>query len=67
MADGQVLIDSKINTAGVLKGSAEIKKAMEQTAKQVSKAADNIEKGFEDIKLLRSCRRNAKRHTRRWK
>lgn len=49
MADGQVLIDSKINTAGVTKGAAEIKKAMEQTAQQVNKAADTIEKGFEDV------------------
>lgn len=48
MADGKVLIDSKINTAGVTKGAAEIKKAMEQTAQTVGKAADNIEKSFEN-------------------
>lgn len=48
MADGQVLIDSKINTAGVTKGAAEIKKVMEQTTQTVGKAADNIEKSFEN-------------------
>lgn len=48
MPDGQVLIDSKINTAGVTKGAAEIKKAMEQTSQTVGKAADNIEKSFEN-------------------
>lgn len=48
MADGQVLIDSKINTAGVTKGAAEIKKEMEQTAKTAEKAAKDIEKSFEN-------------------
>lgn len=50
MADGQVLIDTKINTAGVTKGAEAIKKAMEQTAKTVNKAAENMENAFKDTK-----------------
>lgn len=49
MADGQVLIDSKLNSDGVKKGSKEIEKALNETAKTVLKAADNIEKSFENV------------------
>ena len=39
MADGQVLIDSKLNTAGVEKGAKEIKEEFQDLAKVTEKAA----------------------------
>lgn len=49
MVDGTVLIDSKLNADGVKKGSKEIEKALNAIAKTVLKAADNIEKSFENV------------------
>lgn len=49
MADGQVLIDSKIDTSGVKTGVDDIKQLMESTAKIASTAADNIENAFKDV------------------
>lgn len=44
MADGQVLIDSKINTAGVTKGTKDIKEDLQDLAKVTSKVGDQMEK-----------------------
>lgn len=44
MADGQVLIDSKLNTDGVERGTKELKKEMQDLAKVTSKVADAMEK-----------------------
>lgn len=49
MADGQVLIDSKLDAKGVSKGAEEIKEIMNRTAEIATKAADNIEKGFKNV------------------
>lgn len=44
MADGQVLIDSKLNTAGVEKGAKEIKEEFQDLAKVTEKVAKEMEK-----------------------
>lgn len=49
MADGQVIIDSKLNVDGVEKGSKQIKSEFENLAKTTKKAAESIEKGFQDV------------------
>ena len=43
MADGQVLIDSKLNTAGVEKGTKELKEEFQDLAKVTAKVADKME------------------------
>lgn len=44
MADGQVLIDSKLNTAGVEKGTKELKEEFQDLAKVTSKVSKAMEK-----------------------
>lgn len=44
MADGQVLIDSKINTSGIKRGTKEIKEEFQNLAKVTEKVAENMEK-----------------------
>ena len=44
MADGQVLIDSKLNTAGVEKGAKELKEEFQDLAKVTSKVSKAMEK-----------------------
>lgn len=51
MADGQVLIDSKLDTGGVTKGASKIEKEFEKTAKSVNKDVKDIEKSFKNIDL----------------
>lgn len=43
MADGTVLIDSKLNTAGVEKGAKELKEEFQDLAKVTAKVADKME------------------------
>ena len=49
MADGQVLIDSKLDVGGIDKGIAEIRKEFNRLSKEVSKVAKEIETGLKDI------------------
>ena len=44
MADGQVLIDSKLNTAGVERGTRDLKEEFQDLAKVTSKVAEKMEK-----------------------
>lgn len=44
MADGQVLIDSKLNTSGVERGAKEIKEEFQELAKVTEKVAEKMEK-----------------------
>ena len=48
MSDGQILIDSKLDTQGVQKGSDEIQGIFIKTAETAAKAANNIEKAFKN-------------------
>lgn len=48
MSDGQVLIDSKLDTKGVQKGADEIQGLFIKTAETAAKAADNIGKAFQN-------------------
>lgn len=48
MSDGQVLIDSKLDTKGVQKGADEIQGLFIKTAETAAKAANNIEKAFKN-------------------
>lgn len=48
MSDGQVLIDSKLDTQGVQKGADEIQGLFIKTAETAAKAANNIEKAFKN-------------------
>jgi hypothetical protein len=48
MADGQVLIDSKLNVDGVEKGTKQIKQEMDQLADVSAKTAKKIARSFED-------------------
>lgn len=48
MADGQILIDSKLDTKGVQKGADEIQGLFIKTAETAAKAANNIEKAFKN-------------------
>jgi hypothetical protein len=49
MSDGQVLIDSKLDTQGVQKGADEIQGLFIKTAETAAKAANTIEKGFQKV------------------
>lgn len=48
MSDGQILIDSKLDTQGVQKGTDEIQGLFIKTAETAAKAADNIGKAFQN-------------------
>lgn len=48
MADGQVLIDSKLNVDGVEKGTKQIEKEFEQLADVSAKTAKKVAKSFEN-------------------
>ena len=48
MADGQVLIDSKLNTSGVKRGTKEIKEEFQDLAKVTEKVAEKMEKELND-------------------
>lgn len=48
MSDGQVLIDSKIDTKGAQKGADELQGLFIKTAETAAKAASNIEKAFQN-------------------
>lgn len=48
MSDGQVLIDSKLDTQGVQKGADELQGLFVKTAETAAKAANNIEKAFKN-------------------
>ncbi len=48
MSDGQILIDSKLDTRGVQKGTDEIQGLFIKTAETAAKAASNIEKAFQN-------------------
>ena len=48
MSDGQILIDSKLDTQGVQKGADEIQGLFIKTAEAAAKAANNIEKAFKN-------------------
>ena len=48
MSDGQILIDSKLDTKGVQKGADEIQGLFIKTAETAAKAANNIEKAFKN-------------------
>lgn len=48
MSDGQVLIDSKLDTKGVQKGADELQGLFVKTAETAAKAANNIEKAFKN-------------------
>ena len=49
MSDGQILIDSKLDTKGVQKGADEIQGLFIKTAETAAKAANNIENAFKDV------------------
>lgn len=49
MSDGQVLIDSKLDTQGVQKGTDELQGLFTKTAETAAKAANTIEKGFQKV------------------
>lgn len=48
MSDGQILIDSKLDTKGVQKGADEVQGLFIKTAETAAKAASNIEKAFQN-------------------
>ena len=48
MADGQVLIDSKLNTSGVQKGTRELKEEFQDLAKVTEKVAEKMEKELDN-------------------
>lgn len=48
MADGQVIIDSKLNVDGVEKGSRDIKSELQDLAKTTGKTAEQIESSVDD-------------------
>lgn len=48
MSDGQVLIDSKLDTKGAQKGADELQGLFVKTAETAAKAANNIEKAFKN-------------------
>lgn len=48
MSDGQVLIDSKLDTKGAQKGADELQGLFIKTAETAAKAASNIEKAFQN-------------------
>lgn len=48
MSDGQILIDSKLDTQGVQKSADEIQGLFIKTAETAAKAASNIEKAFQN-------------------
>ena len=48
MADGQVLIDSKLNTSGVQKGTRELKEEFQDLAKVTEKVASKMEKELDN-------------------
>lgn len=48
MADGEVLIDSKLNTKGISKDAKEIDAELQDIAKTAEKAADDVEESFDD-------------------
>lgn len=48
MSDGQILIDSKLDTKGVQKGTDELQGLFIKTAETAAKAASNIEKAFQN-------------------
>lgn len=49
MADGQVLIDSKLDVGGIDKGIASLRKDFNRLSKEVDKLAKEIETGLKDI------------------
>lgn len=49
MSDGQILIDSKLDTKGVQKGTDELQGLFTKTAETAAKAANTIEKGFQKV------------------
>lgn len=49
MADGQVLIESKLDTGGVTKGANKIEKEFEQLAKVTKRTADIMEKELKGV------------------
>lgn len=49
MSDGQILIDSKLDTQGVKKGTDELQGLFTKTAETAAKAANTIEKGFQKV------------------
>lgn len=51
MADGQVLIDSKIDTGGVTKGANKIEKEFDQLAKITKKTAQIMEQNLKNVDL----------------
>lgn len=51
MADGQVLINSKLNTEGVGKGIADLKKDFTKLSSELSRLAKRIEQEFDGIDL----------------
>lgn len=48
-ADGQILINSKIDVAGIKKGTKEIGEYMRNTGETANKAANRIESAFKDV------------------
>lgn len=48
-ADGQVLIDSKLDVGGIDKGIANLKKDFQRLSKEVAKLAKNIDAGLKEI------------------
>lgn len=51
MADGQVLIDSKLDSGGVERGAKEIEKQFEKTAKAASRTAEIMERELKAVDL----------------
>lgn len=49
MADGQVLIDSKLDVGGIDKGIASLKKEFNRLSKEVAKVSKEIESGLKNI------------------
>ena len=64
MADGQVLIESKLDTGGVTKGANKIEKEFDQLAKVTKQTARIMEqelKGIDVKDLLKITRENTKK------
>lgn len=53
-ADGQILINSKIDVAGIKKGTKEIGEYMRNTGDTANKAANRIESAFKDVDTKRA-------------
>lgn len=51
MADGQVLIDSKIDTGGITKGANKIEKEFDQLAKVTQKTAQIMERELKNVEI----------------